>query len=551
MITLFDFQKENINQIWKAFKKHDKICYQLSTGGGKTIIFSALAKLWNDKFNKRVLILCHRIELVDQTIATLNKMGVTCEAVTSKVKKLNHSSQCYVAMIETANNRLKKDPYFLKDVGLLIADECHILIFDKVFEYFKDAKILGCTATPVVMKRVYFYKCKFCKTKHDEQLECCNEIVDEWSKPFTLSSIYDDIICGPNIEDLIKMERLVKEISFVESYIDSDKLKTDADGEFTAESMDTQYGSDDAVFNVLLNYEKLCLGKKTLIFNNSAKINALLFIKFKEAGHNVRMYDSINESEYTRHEIVEWFKSNHDAVLLNVAVFTTGLDVQDIQAIIINRAIGSLSLFIQIAGRGGRVTDLIYKDSFILVDGGGNIDRHQEWSDPTRDWKRIFFGLEAKEKMKKEDALDIESCENCGALYPKSEPCCPECGHEIIPKPKPPKSLSENILLPIRKIPPPNAEKIYKYTISRGENINFSFKILISQIVDLFKFYRVPKQQYESNKLDGRLLKRIKTLIQKCYFTLLSKPDIKADNNRTINSLIERTIIKLDKFYFL
>jgi superfamily II DNA or RNA helicase/DNA-directed RNA polymerase subunit RPC12/RpoP len=551
MITLFDFQKENINQIWKAFKKHDKICYQLSTGGGKTIIFSALAKLWNDKFNKRVLILCHRIELVDQTIATLNKMGVTCEAVTSKVKKLNHSSQCYVAMIETANNRLKKDPYFFKEVGLLIADECHILIFDKVFEYFKDAKILGCTATPVVMKRVYFYKCKYCKTKHDKQVECCDEIVDEWSKPFTLSSIYDDIICGPNIEDLIKMERLVKEISFVESYIDSDKLKTDADGEFTAESMDTQYGSDDAVFNVLLNYEKLCLGKKTLIFNNSAKINALLFIKFKEAGYNVRMYDSINESEYTRHEIVDWFKSNHDAVLLNVAVFTTGLDVQDIQAIIINRAIGSLSLFIQIAGRGGRVTDLIYKDSFILVDGGGNIDRHQEWSDPTRDWKRIFFGLEAKEKMKKEDAFDINGCENCGALYPKSLQACPECGHEIIPKPKPPKSLSENILLPIRKIPPPNAEKIYKYTISRNENINFAFKILISQIVDLFKFYRVPKQQYQSNKLDGRLLKRIKTLIQKCYFSLLSKPDIKADNNRTINSLIERTIIKLDKFYFL
>jgi superfamily II DNA or RNA helicase len=551
MITLFDFQKENINQIWKAFKTHDKICYQLSTGGGKTIIFSALAKLWNDKFNKRVLILCHRIELVDQTIATLNKMGVTCEAVTSKVKKLNHYSQCYVAMIETANNRLKKDPFFFKEVGLLIADECHILVFDKVFEYFKDAKILGCTATPVVMKRVYFYKCKYCKTKHDEQVECCDEIIDEWSKPFTLSSIYDDIICGPNIDDLIKMERLVKEISFVESYIDSDKLKTDADGEFTAESMDTQYGSDDAVFNVLLNYEKLCLGKKTLIFNNSAKINALLFIKFKEAGHNVRMYDSINESEYTRHEIVDWFKSNHDAVLLNVAVFTTGLDVQDIQAIIINRAIGSLSLFIQIAGRGGRVTDLIYKDSFILVDGGGNIDRHQEWSDPTRDWKRIFFGLEAKEKMKKEDAFDIDSCENCGALYPKSEPCCPECGHEIIPKPKPLKSLSENILLPIRKIPPPNAEKIYKYTISRNENINFAFKILISQIVDLFKFYRVPKQQYESNKLDGRLLKRIKTLIQKCYFTLISKPDIKADNNRTINSLVERTIIKLDKFYFL
>lgn len=552
-ITPFDYQKEGLNQIWKSLKVNDKVLYQLSTGGGKTFIFSFLTKHWVKTYKTKVLILCHRTELVDQTITSLNKIGITCESVTSRVKKLNHSSDCYVAMNETGFNRLKKNPYFFKEVGLLIADECHILIFNKVFDYFKSSKILGCTATPVILKRVSYFKCRFCKTTHEEPGECCGTEIDEWSKPFSLSEIYQDIVTGPGIDKLIEMEppRLVREISFVENYVDTSVMAKDSDGEFTNKSMDQQYGSSDAVFNVLLNYEKLCSGKKTLIFNNSAKVNSLLYTKFKEAGHNVRMFDSINNMDHTRHEVIEWFRNERDAVLLNVGVFTTGFDVTDIEAIILNRATASLSLFLQMVGRGGRVTDKIYKDSFILIDGGGNIDRHQEWSDPTRDWKNIFHNGIGKKKMKKEDAFDIETCENCGVLYAKSEPSCPECGTVVLPKTKPVKDVSESndILTPIRDIPPPNGEKIYQYTVKNGGDTNFAFKIMIGQIVDMFRFYRVYHDTYTRSRAKGEAEKKIKKMIQKCYFTLISKKDISAPNNRTIQYLVNKTFEKLDKFY--
>lgn len=554
MITPFDYQKSGLNEIWTKLKPNNKLLYQLSTGGGKTFIFSFLAKHWIAKKKTRILILCHRTELIDQTIKSLNQIGVTCEAVTSKTKKLSHSSDVYVAMVETANNRIKSNPFFFKEVGLLIVDECHILIFDKIFPHFPQSKILGCTATPVILKRVKFFRCKYCKTTHESETECCNTATDEWSRPFTLSEIYEDIVCGPNIDELIKRDRLVREISFVEKYIDESQLKTDSDGEFTGASLDEQYSSDNAMFNVLLNYETRCKGKKTMIFNSSGKVNLLLYDKFKEAGHNVKMFDSVNkEQSGNRKEVIKWFKdhNNRDAVLLNVGVFTTGFDVTDVEAIILNRATASLSLFLQMVGRGGRVTDVIYKDNFILIDGGGNIDRHQEWSDPTRNWDRIFREGIGKEKMRKEDALDIQGCDQCGFLYMKSEPCCPECGFKIEPKPKSEKEESTSVLLPIKEIPLPNGEKIYKYTISRNENINFAFKVLISQIVDMFIFYRVTKQQYESAKKRGELNKKVKKMIQKCYFTLLSKPDIKANNHRTINNLLERTIEKLDKYYYI
>jgi len=298
----------------------------------------------------------------------------------------------------------------------------------------------------------------------------------------------------------------------------------------------------------------LCHGKTTIIFNSSSKTNLINYTRFKEAGINVRMYDSVNkEQSGNRKELIDWFKSEDDAVLMNVGCFIAGFSVKEVQAIMINTAIGSLASYIQICGRGARITDKFYKDHFILVDGGGNINRHQEFSDPTRDWLDIFWNGIGKPRTKKENPIDVNSCMECGFMYMKSEPACPNCGAIIPPPTKKDKEevFSDTVLKPIREIPPPNGERIYTYTVSRGENINFAFKILLGQIVDMFKYYRVTKDQYISAKQKGELEKKVKKMIHKCYFTLLSKPDIKAENNRTIKYLLDKAINKLDIYYNL
>lgn len=546
----FKYQKYSLNEIFLKFKTVNRLCLQLSTGGGKTVIFTTLSKYYIENFNYRVLILCHRVELIEQSIATFNKIGVSCEKVTAKTKALTHQAQCYVAMVETSNNRLKSNPDFFKDIDLVIVDECHVLVFDKLFSYFPKSKILGCTATPIVMKKITFYKCKFCKNVYDIPTVCCDHEADEWKRPFTMSEIYEDIVIGPNIDELIKLGKLVKEISFIEKYVNLKNLKTDSEGEFTADSLDGEYAKDDALFNVLLNYQNICKGKKTIIFNSSTNVNLLLYDKFKAEGLNVRFFDSKNVMEHSRAEIIDWFKNERDAILLNVGVFTTGFDVSDVEAIILNRATASLGLFIQMVGRGARITELIYKDSFILVDGGGNVDRHLEWSDPNRDWRRLFFHGATKPKIKKDDCFDVETCFNCGTIYPKSEDCCPACGYRFIPSVKV-KILSQNILSPIRQIPRPNGDKIYNYTLSQKEDVNFAFKILISQIVDMFIFYKVSKIKYLKTEANGKLDLKIKELIRMPYFILIKKNDIAATNNRTINYLLTKIKNNLDKFYGL
>lgn len=546
------YQQKGIDEIIQKFNHCDRLLYQLATAGGKTAIFSFLTKWWVENYSSNVLILCNRTELITQTECTLNTIGIGSELMIAGVTKLKHHSRAYVAMVETANNRLKKNPYFFPNIGLLIVDECHVLVFNKLFTHFPKSKILGCTATPCVMKRIRFYKCPFCKHQSDEQELCCDEEMQEWSKPFTLSQIYEDIVVGPSISELIEFGSIVQEISFIKHYTDDGILKVDSEGEFTTDSTDAAYTQETATFNVVLNYKELCLGKKTIVFNSSAKTNLAVYDKFVSEGvTNVRMFDSVNrEQSGKRKELLEWFENTPDAILLNVGVFTTGFDSKEVQAIILNRPTGSLSLFIQIAGRGGRASKKIFKDNFIFIDGGGNIDRFGEWS-LDRDWKEIFFKGTSKERAKTLNAMDIQDCPECGCLYPKAEPFCPECGVEIERSPKAQKveKDGEDILQPIREIPPPRPQMIYNYTKAQEGDLNFAWKILINYVADMFKMYRVTKDIYEKTVNNGEFERKVLKLITPSYFHLKGT-ELESGVQRTRKYFVQKVKETLDKRYY-
>src|SRR5690606_36003457 len=110
---LYSYQKNAIETIFDRFKKFPEsynILYQLPTGGGKTVIFSEIAKRYINETGKKVLILTHRIELSKQTSSTLSEIGVKNKIINSTVKEVPNDErlQCYVAMVETLNNRIKE-----------------------------------------------------------------------------------------------------------------------------------------------------------------------------------------------------------------------------------------------------------------------------------------------------------------------------------------------------------------------------------------------------------------------------------------------------------
>lgn len=393
--TLRPYQQELLDEILRS--KANKLCVQLSTGAGKTVIFTELIY----QLNKKTLILVDSIDLVNQTVDTFKKQGIDTGCVLAG-NKVFPQNKVIVAMVQSLWNRREKLPSF----DLCVIDECHIAVFDKLIPFLKEAQIIGFTATPVRLGR---YK-----------------INENQTAKKTLSDVYDEIICGKPIEWLMANNYLINEQDIYFDFDDS-TLKTDSSGEYTSKSMDVTFQSENYQKSLLKTFDKYCDGKKTMIFTSSCATNLIYQNLFD--GKNVKTYDSKNNIPSERDEIIEWFKNTPDAILINTGCFTKGFDVCDVEVIIMARATKSLSLWIQIAGRGARTTKKIDKDFFLLVDGGNNNKEHQSFSF-NRDWKKIFYDKDIKDIVS-----PIQECEFCGFTFLESEKICHDCGEAVPEKP--------------------------------------------------------------------------------------------------------------------
>lgn len=547
MIQLYDYQKDFIFKIEEKLKLFDRVCAQLATGGGKTIVFTEMAK----RYNGQVLILVDSEELVYQTARNFKNAG-TFEAK----NKFLPSENVVIAMADTVWSRLKKTPDLISRFDLLIVDECHVWKFNKIFDFLKPTcKILGFTATPVRLKRIKYFKCEYCGTEKDYQTECCGSETSEWSKEETMSQVYQDIVCGVDIQFLIDNDFLVDEESY-QIELENNNFKTDSSGEFTNASINSALENEKYQIDILENYNEFCQGKKTMIFTPNTKINKLIYDLFIENGfENIKFYDSVNSTSKERKPIVEWFRNTENSILLNVSCFTKGFDVKDVEAIILARPTASLSLFIQIAGRGSRTTDenQIYKDRFIFIDGGGNIERHGLWSSP-RNWERIFFKGIKPPKAVNEQLETTKECFECGAINSKNDRYCEECGVDMFPEDEDLQKDDDEDLIVRNKVLAknskplyPNANKIINFTIRKKEDMFFALRILNNQIFDLFVRNKVTKEQFEKN-LNGGLQRILKQHLNKNYYLIINSP-LRSEAKRTLKKQQELLITKLKKYY--
>jgi len=363
---LYDYQKKAIDQIFERLRSNGKnynLLYQLPTGGGKTVIFSEIAKQYIHENKRKVLILTHRIELCRQTSSMLGEFAVKNKIIDSQVKDLpNHKDyDCFVAMVETLNNRLTEEKINLEDVGLVIIDEAHYNSFRKMFKFFESMLILGVTATPLSS-----------------------------NIKLPMRETYDELIVGDSISKLIGKGFLSKATTY--SYdVGLQSLKVGASGDYTVRSSELLYTNFIMQEKLLYAYQEKALGKKTLIFNNGINTSKHVQAMFTEAGYEVKHLDNTNTAQ-ERKEILEWFRTKPNAILTSVSILTTGFDEPSVQTIFINRATKSLTLYHQMIGRGSRV--LPTKKEFDVIDLGNNARRFGLWEEYV-DWHSIFVAPHA------------------------------------------------------------------------------------------------------------------------------------------------------------
>ena len=357
---LYDYQKGAIEKIFNAFDNSPEdyhLLFQLPTGGGKTVIFSEIVRQYLKNHKKKVVVLTHRIELCNQTSKMLTGFGVTNKIVNSKAKLDDQKEyDCFVAMVETLNNRLNDNKLDISDVGLVIIDEAHYNSFTKLFKFFHKSFILGVTATPL-----------------SSNIE------------LPMTDNYNELIVGESIENLIENNFLARAEMF--SYnVGLTSLEVGANGDYTVKSSEDLYTNNEMLSKLMSAYEERCKGKKTLIFNNGINTSLFVYDLFKSAGYPIAHLDN-TASKKERESILKWFKETPDAILTSVSILTTGFDEPTVQSIILNRATKSLTLYYQMIGRGSRI--LKDKSTFDVIDLGNNFYRFGPWGS-NLDWQRIF-----------------------------------------------------------------------------------------------------------------------------------------------------------------
>lgn len=510
--TLYPHQKDFLDEIMQSLKINNSVCAQLSTGGGKTVVFTELVSILDSK----TLILVDNIDLVNQTVETFRKQGLDVGCVLAG-NKIFPKNKVIIAMVKSLWNRRKKLPLF----DYCVIDEAHIWEFNKLFEFLPNCKRIGFTATPVRLKR---YK-----------------INDEQTAVETMSQWYDDIVCGKPISWLMENGYLIPEKN---EYIDFDStgLKTDASGEFTASSLKEVFQSQSYMDGLRKTFDNLCDGKKTMIFTSSTETNKIYADLFFDK--NVKTYDSVNNKPNERDEIVEWFKNTPDAVLINTGCFTKGFDVCDVEVILMARATMSLSLWIQIAGRGARLTKKIEKPNFLLIDGGNNNDLHGEFSFD-RDWKKIFSDKQIRSFLK-----DMYECESCGFNFEKKDKICPNCGAEIPEKEKPEELEQKEFIIKGKKSAPIIPTLDINFHVNKGHTKFEALKVLKQKWITFLCKFEIKEKDFNWHVNKGNFQVRFNKYLRSIYFVVI-KSDLKDSKPVKYLSLCDKIIEETKKKMYL
>lgn len=403
-IKLRDYQKKGVNHVEQLLERDNRAMLCLATGGGKSYTFCEIARRFFLSNIKKVLILVHRKELLQQAHDSL---GERCFKIADGVRTIPDNYDFYVGMVETVNNRIGMLPEF----GLVIIDEAHIGNFNKLsFFDDEDVKILGVSATPT-------------SSNHTK-----------------LSDLYKNLIETITIKQLIKRGYLVEAENWAfasQTVGENTKNWKLSNGDYQLGQMGDFYSSVEMIDTALNAYWKHSAGKKTMIFNVNINHNLEVYKRFKQEGLNVYSVDStLKKSE--REIIIEKFKNDPHGIMCNVGVLTTGFDCPSIETIILNRATKSLILYLQMVGRGARPAP--GKEKFKILDLGNNVLTHGYYSD-WRDWEKLF----KESKTKGDGEAPVKECPKCGYICHTSVRECPACGH-IFEKKDPKKERFEELV---------------------------------------------------------------------------------------------------------
>ena len=397
MVPLRPYQAAGI----EALRSHvragrRRVLLQLPTGGGKTVVASAIIHSARTNHDARVLFFAHRLELVNQTIRQLEKWGVREVGVMRGAdKRTDKTAPVQVGTVQTLSRRE------LPAADIVFVDEAHRAAGDsyvRVLEAYPEATIIGLSATP----------CRLDGKPLGDVFEALES-----------AGTYSDLMADGFIDE--------PTVYGTPHALDLSGVRTRR-GDYAEEDLEAAVMDPHVVGSIVQEWQAHAGGRRTVVYAVTVEHSKDVVRRFCEAGIAAEHLDGTTPED-ERAAILARVESGDTLVVSNCAVLTEGWDCPPVKCVVMARPTKSLALYMQCVGRALRPWGSI---SPIVLDHGGNVERHGL---PTED---RAWSLDSEATRKPSKKAEFRLCKACFA-YVRDNPC-ELCGFET---PKPPRVIRE------------------------------------------------------------------------------------------------------------
>lgn len=347
MAELYDYQAKAVDAVFDAFERGvTRPAIVFPTGGGKTRTFSRVAARFLARHpRKRVVVVAHRRELIDQGAAALRQWEPQLRVGVCMGRDRNNvEASVVVGTVQTLQYR----KHLVKDVGLVIVDECHhatarsyreILAFYGCMDSAHPTPALGVTATMM---------------RGDDT---------------SLGDIWQDVVAEKALADLINDGFLVRPegIRVYVPDLDLGSVRRSR-GDYSEGDLGRAIEGSLAPELIAKAYREHAGGRQGVSFAptvHSARVVADALVA--EGITTDVIWGEMPPRD--RAAALDRFRLGEVQVLSNCGVLTEGTDLPMISAVVIARPTQSQGLYLQMTGRGLRLWCPVHKSKRCAADG--------------------------------------------------------------------------------------------------------------------------------------------------------------------------------------
>ncbi len=359
-------QLEFIHNLQKLVEKGESRALLLSsTGTGKTYASAfALREILLNKNNSRALFLVHREQIAKQALKSYKKIFGATKSLgllsgTVKDKEENMKADILFATVQTMSKPEYYEQVNPKDFSVIVLDEAHHSAgssYQRLMDYFQPELWLGMTASPDRMDGFDLYEL------FDHNIACEIRLQE---------AMEENLLCPFHYFGITDIE--------IDGYLSSDEDDINKLRSFNYLTADKRV---DYILNQAKYYGYSGDRVKGLIFVSRREVAKELSKKFNERGLKTAVLtgeDSMDDRESCINQLTKDEIKDGDYLdyLLTVDIFNEGVDIPEINQVIMLRPTESPIVFVQQLGRGLRkygekefvvILDFIgnYKNNFMI-----------------------------------------------------------------------------------------------------------------------------------------------------------------------------------------